>query len=861
MKQILKLSLLLLAILLPATAAAYDFEVDGIYYNIIKGNEAEVTYGGNMDGTPPPSYSGNVTIPSSVIYEGTTYDVTAIGYFAFISCRELKKITISNSVTSIGNGAFSDCYALTSINIPNSVTTIGNYAFTGCTGLTSITIPNSVTSITDRLFFDCTGLTTVTIPNSVTSIGDEAFMECYGLTNINIPNSVTTIGYEAFRGCTGLSSISISNSVTSITGRVFFDCTGLTTVTIPNSVTSIGDEAFMGCSGLTSINIPNSVTTIGDRAFDYCPGLTRVTIPNSVTSIGSSAFDGCLGLTIVTIPNSVTFVGRMAFGNIPAIESVTCAATTPPSSDGIDLFSNNVYIHAPLYVPTGSERAYMADPCWGQFINIIGLEDEVLATSISLSKPQVNLLVGGTSQLVATVLPDSTTNKTVAWASSNPNVATVSNDGMVTALAAGTTTVTAMTTDGSNLSASCLIGVTEDFSDYDDYLLLSDMEAFHGDTIVIPVTMVNASNITAFQTDIFLPEGLELLKEDGEYLIDPSERMTRSHSLISDDVSNGAIRVVCYSSNYRPFTGESGDDLFYLTVKVADDTEGDYIVHLKNTLLTNTDFDDIVAPDVDGTINVKAYILGDANDSRTVTITDVVVTAQYVLERNPQPFIFEAADVNKDNYITIADVARIAWMVLNPDEAKAPMRTSVIMDCSDHMSGEGITLATGETRTVSIALNNAMDYTACQLDLRLPEGLEASNFRLTDRAGSHVFDVNTLHNGDIRVLCYSPALTAIGGHVGTLLTFDVTATAPVTGDIAVDDIELVTTACQTVKPDGFVIGVNAATSINEIAGSKTVARVEYFNLAGQQIDRPDSGVTLVVTTYTDGTRTTTKLIR
>ena len=154
-----------------------------------------------------------------------------------------------------------------------------------------------------------------------------------------------------------------------------------------------------------------------------------------------------------------------------------------------------------------------------------------------------------------------------------------------------------------------------------------------------------------------------------------------------------------------------------------------------------------------------------------------------------------------------------------------------------------------------------MNYTACQLDLRLPEGLTASNFRLTDRAGSHVFYLNSLHNGDIRVLCYSPALTAIGGHKGALLTFDVTATAPVTGDIAVDGIELVTTACQTVKPDGFVIGVNNATSVNEIAGSKTVARVEYFNLAGQQIDRPNSSVTLVVTTYTDGSRTTAKVFR
>ena len=389
---------------------------------------------------------------------------------------------------------------------------------------------------------------------------------------------------------------------------------------------------------------------------------------------------------------------------------------------------------------------------------------------------------------------------------------------------------------------------------------MSDTAAFHGDTIVIPVKMFNEADVISFQTDIFLPEGLELLQEDGEYIIDPSERMTCTHSIMSDNVSNGSIRVLCYSSNYKPFTGNSGDDLFYLTLKVADDAEGDYTIQLKNTLLTNTDFVDMPAPDVAATINVKAYILGDANNSRLVTVGDVVATAQYVLEQNPQPFIFEAADVNFDGNITVADVSRIAWMVLNPG-AKAPRRAPAVLNSGDRMSGEGISLMPGETRRVSIALDNALNYSAFQLDLSLPEGLTASNFHLTDRAGSHAFDVNTLGGGNIRALCYSPVLTAISGHEGALLTFDVTANSAVTGAITVDGIELVTTACESVRLDGFAIDVNSTSGVNEQVAGKTVARVDYFNLAGQQIDRPEAGVTLIVTTYTDGTRATTKIVR
>ena len=259
-------------------------------------------------------------------------------------------------------------------------------------------------------------------------------------------------------------------------------------------------------------------------------------------------------------------------------------------------------------------------------------------------------------------------------------------------------------------------------------------------------------------------------------------------------------------------------------------------------------------------VTVKSYIPGDANDSRTVTVTDIVVAAQYVLQMNPEPFIFEAADMNGDGDVTVTDIMLIAYLINHPT-MDAPKRMPALEGVNDSMSGEDVTLMADETRNVSIQLNNEMNYTAFQLDLTLPAGLIASNFQLTDRAGSHALDVNTLNNSKTRVLCYSPAIEAIEGHEGALLTFDVTATDNVEGSIMVDGIEMVTANCQTVLMNAFAIGVNSATSVNELNGAKTVARVDYYNLAGQQIDRPESGVTLVVTTYTDGTRTTTKVIK
>ena len=168
---------------LPTPVVNYDFEEDGIYYNIIGTGKVGVT----AYGEAPYSYEGDIVIPATVTHDGVTYMVTSVEQYAFYDCYDLTSVAIGNYVTAIGDRAFMNCDGLTSVTLGDYVITVGTEAFSGCAELTSVTIGSGVRSIGSKAFDGCPALATVICKPAVppTMAGSDCF-DCYNRASLHV---------------------------------------------------------------------------------------------------------------------------------------------------------------------------------------------------------------------------------------------------------------------------------------------------------------------------------------------------------------------------------------------------------------------------------------------------------------------------------------------------------------------------------------------------------------------------------------------------------------------------------------------------------------------------------------------------
>lgn len=376
----------------------------------------------------------------------------------------------------------------TEITLPQTidgkaVTMIVDSAFSGDKTIVSVTIPEGVVRLGEYCFDGCSNLQKVDLPSTLTSLGGIwTFKNCSSLTDIEIPEKITSLGYQVFDGCENLSEIKVNanNPVLYEENGIVYNreekslecCPGGASgsVTVAEGIEQIDAYAFSGCEKITNITLPNSLKIMEEAVFVSCTGLEKIIIPEGTTTLSDWTFNGCHNLKEVTIPGSVTHIGDNQFSGCPVnlivygykgTEAERCVQYENNSYDrniqfkeiNSDIGDDNI---TPVPLP---EQNAGQNPTGNKGTASVGTPAPaapVKASSLRITGLSNKIAAGKKVQLTVTFAPANTANKGVIWTSSNPKVATVNQNGVVSfkKKAAGKSVIiTATATDGSGAKA------------------------------------------------------------------------------------------------------------------------------------------------------------------------------------------------------------------------------------------------------------------------------------------------------------------------------------------------------------------------------------------------------------------------
>ena len=677
--------------------------------------------------------------------------VTEMGTYAFANDTSLKSAKLSTSCPWLKEGLFSECNALQSITIPSAVTKMDGYMFTNCKTLTSATFEDGTDLIemgygaswkNYGLFSDCPlktlnlgrwlsyntevasrspfysidALKNLNIGKNVKVIDKYMFSYCEGLEEVNLPDNITSVNLWGFRGCSSLKSVRLSEKLSQVGDYGFAGCTSLDNVTFPASMTSVASNSFSDCTALRKLDLGQNLLIIGPSAFENDKALEGIEIPStlyglgvasfknctslpyvevkSISSVGKEAFMGCTGLKWISLSDKTTSLGENSFAGCSNIAYVKSYATTAP--EGLVNFPSEVVTNGTLFVPEGYEDDYTYSATWEDWMNIKPLTENVLVSSITLSQTEANMKATETLPLSATVGSENAVNKSLIWKSSNEAIATVSAGGVITANAVGNATITAIAADGSGVKATC-------------------------DITVVPTL---AESISLDQPTLTLKK-----KRTAHLVATISPVMTTNKSLTWKS-DNPEIATVDNEGNVKTLTaGET-------TIKVsANDGSG------------------ITA---ECHLTVTAPKAGDSNDDDEVNVVDAVNTVNYILNKVVGIFEFEAADVNKDNHISVSDVTGTTAIILQqPLQAKENIAMAKGMNVSDKNENY-IVYSLPSKYAIDVALDVNSNYTAMQTDIAMTENVDDVNLKLEDAiASTHLLTSSKLNAHTLRVVVYS----------------------------------------------------------------------------------------------------------
>ena len=273
------------------TVSAYDFEEDGIRYNVI--SHVDFTVETTSSPNAKISQEGVLNLPDSVRYNGRTLSVVKIGKNSFQD-SSVKTVNIGKSVKEISDNAFSDCQNLNSV-CADSIKVIGHSAFANCPSLSDVTVGPKLNAIGDYAFAGCSSLKGIKTPANLYRLGDYCFAES-GLVSFQFTRSIN-IGSYAFNKCNDLTNIDCQGVTLNLAEGAFCECRNLSELRGFVSPSELPNKVFNNCVNLeiNDILTSDSLKVIGDYSFGNCKFPSEIVIKPTIKKIGKEAFSGFVG--------------------------------------------------------------------------------------------------------------------------------------------------------------------------------------------------------------------------------------------------------------------------------------------------------------------------------------------------------------------------------------------------------------------------------------------------------------------------------------------------------------------------------------------------------------------------------------
>ncbi len=545
-------------------------------------------------------YSANDTsleIPTNIAIGTKMYEVTSIGKKAFYGNKNLLKVRIPDSIKKIETDAFENCssklkiyatansealsyaksnnikYLVTFDNWAYSINNASSITLEEYVGTNSnISIPNqidgkTINQIAKRAFYSNKNLQEVILPETIIEIGQEAFKSCINLREVSMPNSIIRMGSSVFAGCNNLTAITISENLTTISDRTFYMCTSLNTITIPENVKKIGESAFDGCTSLSSITIPKNVSKLENGIFNncnknnlkiYCKSGSNASKYAKTNNINFILLDAPRKLSVIQKPDKLKYVEGDNFDKQGMLVQVTYNDGTIKNInnyevlDGKDLRvdRNVITISYTESEVTVKLKCALDVTLAGQTEENNIYEEEIKEEpKITLNRDVGTLDINGTLKFIATITPLEISSQKIIWTSSNEEIVSINNNGVVKGKQIGSTTITAKTEDG-KCETSCEVMVVSIPEDYQGPIITIEVIEEADDFAKVRVSVTDRENPikNLMINDINCTKNLNEYNE-----IETKIYKNVDYEIITKD-ANGNISTFIY--NYNNTNGE-----------------------------------------------------------------------------------------------------------------------------------------------------------------------------------------------------------------------------------------------------------------------------------------------------------------